>query len=329
MARRRAPPADAVEPVAWRDGVHVSGTPIWCDARRARDLCFVSAADRVGRAGHGQLIATSATLAQLGGAPGGHLVVPYRRPFTLGTLRLELMPSGHALGGAALLVDGSDRRVLCAGVIAPRGGGLGEPGEVRPCDVLVVSAPYGAVAHAFPPVDDAAGAALDDAAAAVAAGITAVLLVTSASKGLDVAARAAARGLEVAAHRSIHHAARRLAAAGFAMPALRRARAGGVLLWPLRDRPRLAATTGDVPVRVILASGLAVEPEVRAAAGADAAYAWSNAADRAALLAGIESTGATRVFLTGRCAEDIAVALGPRARVLAPPRQMPLFAEAR
>jgi hypothetical protein len=160
VARRRAQPAPATEPVVWRDGVHVAGTPIWCDARRARDLCFVSAADRVGRAGHGQLIATAATLAQLGAAPGPHLAVPYRRPFTLGTLRLELMPSGHALG-------------------------------------------------------------------------------------------------------------------------------------------------------------------------ADAAYPWSNAADRGRLLALIAATGAARVYLTGRSAEAVAHALGAPARVLAAPRQLGLFDEAR
>ena len=56
----------AIAPVTWRDGVHLTGTPIWCDARRRRDVCFVSSADRVGRTGHGQLIGTPITLALLG-----------------------------------------------------------------------------------------------------------------------------------------------------------------------------------------------------------------------------------------------------------------------
>lgn len=325
MARRRPRSTPADEPVVWRDGVHVAGTPIWCDARRARDLCFVSAPDRVGRAGHGQLIATAATLAQLGAAPGPHLSVPYGRPFTLGTLRLELVPSGHALGGAALLVEG-ERRVLCCGVMAPRARGLGAAGEVRRCDVLVVDAPYGAAHHAFPPVDEVAAAAVDDAAAAVAGGATVVALVTSASKGLDVAARLGPR-LPVSAHRSIHHAARRLAAAGLAVPALRRARPGpGVVLWPVRERARLDDALGAGPRRTLLVSGLATEPDARRVLDVDAAYPWSNAADRATLLDLIEATGAARVFLTGRAAEEIAAALGARARVLAPPRQLGLFA---
>ncbi|MCA9675860.1 MAG: hypothetical protein KC464_12550, partial [Myxococcales bacterium] len=183
MARRRAPSAPAAEPVSWRDGVHVRGTAIWCDARRARDVCFVSAPDRVGRAGHGQLIATAQTLAQLGASTGAHLAAPYRRPFTLGTLRLELMPSGHALGGAALLVDSGEQRVLVAGVMATEHPGLGERGEVRRCDVLVVAAPYGREAHRWPPGDAAAVAAVDDCTHAVRAGRTGVILVTSPHKG--------------------------------------------------------------------------------------------------------------------------------------------------
>lgn len=326
MARRRAPSAPAVEPVSWRDGVHVTGTPIWCDARRARDVCFVSAPDRVGRAGHGQLIATAATLVQLGAAPGAHLAVPYRRPFTLGTLRLELVPSGHALGGAALLVDGGDRRVLCAGVMATAAAGLGEAGEVRRCDVLVLDAPYGRAHHRWPDPARAADDTVTDAARAVAGGATAVVLVTSPHKGLDVAARLAAAGLDVSAHRSIHHAARRLAAANLPAPAVRRARSGGALVWPARERARLATALRGARHRTILASGLATEREAVAALGVDAAHAWSDAADRDQLAALIASTSATRIYLTGRCADDVAGWLGDRARVLAPPRQMDLFA---
>ena len=113
VVSRRRPAADAS--VTWRDGVHLTDTPIWCDARRRRDVCFVSSADRIGRAGHGQLIGTATTLALIGAQGDGHLAVPLRRRFTLGTLRLELVPSGRGLGAAALLVDNAGHTVLYAG----------------------------------------------------------------------------------------------------------------------------------------------------------------------------------------------------------------------
>src|ERR1700710_2755068 len=102
-------------PVSWRDGVHLTGTPIWCDARRRRDVCFLSAADRAGRTGHGQLIGTSITLALLGARDKGHLAVPLRQRFTLGTLRLELIPSGRGVGACALHADIVGRTVRYAG----------------------------------------------------------------------------------------------------------------------------------------------------------------------------------------------------------------------
>jgi putative mRNA 3-end processing factor len=332
MSRRRraASTPSTSEPVTWRDGVHVAGTPIWCDARRARDVCFVSAADQIGRVGHGQLIATLATLAQLGAAPPGgaaHLAAPYRRPFTLGTVRLELVPSGHALGAAALWVDAAGHRVLYAGAVCPGGGaGLAEPAELRSCDTLVVAAPYGAPGDRFPARAEAAAAWLDFARETAAAGALAVALVSSPAKGLDVAAQAAAAGLAVGAHRAIHHATRRLEAAGLAAPSVRRGPPrAGALVWLVRDRARLDAALAGRPARIALVSGAATDPEAVAAAGAGHGVAWSNAADRDELLGFIADSGAPRVYLTGRCADAIAAALGDRARVLAPPHQMALF----
>src|ERR1041384_1106939 len=102
----RRPRTTPNAPVTWRDGVHLTGTPIWCDARRRRDVCFLSSADRVGRTGHGQLIGTAITLALVDASgPGGHLAVPLRQRFTLGTVRLELIPSGRGFGAAALHAD--------------------------------------------------------------------------------------------------------------------------------------------------------------------------------------------------------------------------------
>lgn len=324
MARRdRARPPAAT----WRDGVHLAGTPLWCDARRRRDVGFVSAADRIGRAGHGELIATPATLALLGAGPG-HLAVPLRRRFTLGTLRLELLPTGHGLGAAALHVDLGGQAVLYAGVVCPRGVGLGEAAEVRAVEAVVVAAPH-ADAAPGPSAAAAASATCGWATAALAAGRRPVLVVASALRALDVVARLGAEGVPVSASGAVrdavalarpHAALPEVAAPGDApaalvclegeLAAVRRARAlrGG------RRRPAPAVTTALVSGRARLGHD-----------GHDAGFAWSGAADRPALLAWLETTGARQIFLTGAGAEAVAAHLGPRARALGPPRQMSLF----
>jgi putative mRNA 3-end processing factor len=303
--------------VTWRDGVHLTGTPLWCDARRRRDICFVSSADRVGRTGHGQLIASPLTLALLGASGallgGGHLGVPRHRRFTLGTVRLELIASGRGPGGAALFVDITGKTVLYAGAIrthAIAAAGV-EAAEVRACDALVVAAPYGKPEHAFAPLAQLIDDTLAWAAAELAAGRRPVLLVETALDGLEVAMCLAHAGIAIAGARPIREAAQRastLDAVALATAKLQIAAPGKeprAIVWLARDASGLAKALGEHPHT--------------------SRAAWPNAAGRAELLAWIESANAREVFVTGACAEDIAAALGPRARVIGPPTQMTLF----
>lgn len=344
--RRRAASAQAAAPgrgaapdvsvVTWRSGIHIRDTPIWCDARRPRDVCFVSCAHAAGASRHGQLIATAATLALLGpdaGTGSARLSVPYAQPFTLGSIRLELLRSGHALGSAALLAHVAGERFLYAGAVNPHGGGLGGKAEIRPCDVLILDATYGHPRYAFPPVEREIAAARAFALEVTAAGGVAALLVSSPAKGLDVMGRLSDdTHLAFAAHWSIHEAARRLRRLDPTLPAVRRwsgrPPAGKVLLWPVEQRQALGTLPG--PSRVALISGQAMDPALVSALAVDAAFAWSNQADHAELLAYIEQSGAQSVFATSQHAEDLARALSSASRpvrALGPPRQMPLFAQ--
>jgi putative mRNA 3-end processing factor len=324
-------PGPAVE---WRSGVHLRGTPIWCDARRPRDVCFVSCAHAAGASRHGQLIGTAATLALLGpevGTRSARLSVPYGRPFTLGSIRLELLRSGHALGSAALLTEVAGRRLLYAGAVNPHGGGLGGAAELRPCDVLVLDATYAHPRYAFPPVERAVAAVRAFALEVATAGGVAALLVSSPSKGLDVIGRLSEEPhLGFAAHWSIHEAARRLRRGHAALPRVRRWSGrpppGKVLLWPVEQRAALGALPG--PSRVALVSGQAMDADVVAALGVDAAFAWSNRADHQELLGYVEQSGAQAVFATSVHAEDLArtaTTATREVRALGPPRQMALF----
>lgn len=305
--------------MTWRDGVHLTGTPIWCDARRRRDVCFVSSADRVGRAGHGQLIATPLTLALLGTAPGGHLGVPLRQRFTLGTLRLELIASGRGPGGAALLVDNAGRTVLYAGAVRPIRGVIAgiEAAEVRTCDAVVVAAPFGAAKHVFPPLPEVVEQVIDWTRAQLAADRVAALLVDGFLEGLEVTDVLRANGLSVNTSRVIREVARR--ANSVAEPTRRRdATEQSVYVWTESDRNGLARALGGREHALARLSG-------NLETTSDTAFRWAHAADREQLLAWIEATGASEVFVTGAHADSIAAELGDRAHVIGPPHQMALF----
>lgn len=295
-------------PVTWRDGVHITGTAIWCDARRRRDVCFASSADRVGAAGHGQLIATPTTIALAGASPdAGHLAAPPRRPFTLGTLRLELIASGRSAGAAALHVDARGRTVLYAAELRTRDPAPGEvAAEVRACDALVVAAPFGAPHHEFPPRADVIARVVAWVHAERAQQRVPALVVDTPLDGVEVAALLAAAGLAIAGSKAIRDVAAQLDA-----PLASAARADAIVrLEHARVRAAPAA----------LVSGRALDPHPYAAG-----FAWPFAAGRTELLAWIAQTRARTIFVTGACAEPIAAALGPNARSLGPPRQMTLF----
>ena len=349
--------------MTWRDGVHITGTPIWCDARRRRDVCFLSSADRVGRTGHGQLIGTAITLALLGARDQGHLAVPLRQRFTLGTVRLELIPSGRGFGAAALHADITGKTVLYAGVVRTSAGGVGDPAELRTCDAVVVAAPFGEPHHRFPPLPAAIDQTLAWTRAQLAAGKRPVLFVDAPLDGLEVASRLAADGLAIAGSRAIREAAQRIAElvppaqlVNGAVTIGGSISARGSLPAPVRlanGTQTLPAVAADSGIPVIAAPGrepravvwldadragavrsLGDRPFTTALVSAralggpvdtDAAFVWAAAADRAQLLGWIEATGARDIFVTGACAESIVAALGARARIIGPPHQMPLF----
>jgi putative mRNA 3-end processing factor len=266
---------------------------------------------------HGQLIATPITLALVaprvgGGAGAGHLAVPWRRPFTLGTLRLELIPSGRGLGAAALHVDSRGRTVLYAGPV--RTTADRDAAEVRTSDAVVVAAPFGEPHHVFATTDDIAGELVTWAKAQLATGHTPVAVVDSALDGLEIAAKLGDQ-LPLAGSRALRDAAQRLAN----LETLPELRAPGkdvrLLVRVASDRAALPPSSTSA-----LVSGRALDGHAGFAAG----FAWPFAAGRAQLLAWIEQTRAKDVFVTGACAETIVAALGKRARVLGPPHQMTL-----
>lgn len=311
----RRPRVAAIAAVTWRDGVHITGTPIWCDARRRRDICFVSSADRVGRAEHGQLIGTATTLDVMESKDGGNLKVPLLRRFTLGTLRLELLASGRGPGAAALHIDLAGRTVMYAGGVrieaVPDAAIAGA--DIRACDALAIVA-SAAVTETYPRLALTISQTLEWTRAQLAAGKRPVLVVETALDGIEVA-RALGSQVAVSGGPSVKKA---MAAVGMKPPLDARA-------------PRAVVATAGERAGIVKAAKATTCALVgwRAVhgipSGYDAAFPWTNAASMPALLEWIRATGASEIFVTGAAAEGVAAALGPRARVIGPPRQMMLF----
>jgi len=98
------------------DGLHLDGSILWFDSNSNGDLSFVSSASQTGNSKVPQVIATEETVKILEARrkrPNA-LICQYNRPFSIGTLKMELLPSGSVLGGASLYVETNKGRILYA-----------------------------------------------------------------------------------------------------------------------------------------------------------------------------------------------------------------------
>jgi putative mRNA 3-end processing factor len=331
----------------WSGGVRVTGTGIWCDAPRRQQLCFVSSA-REALSG-ARVVTTERTLelrAALDGKAAGArrdavLVTPYARPFALGRLRVELLPSGHVPGAAQLLVERPGRRALYAGRVNPRAGRLSEPAQVRACDALALSAPLAPLLRALPEREEVEAALLAAVHAALEAGDTPVVLAPALGAAEEIAALLGAAGLALRAHPRIlrllgayvrmglmvRTPARALRRASGAEDDPARQDSGEVVLWPLElaGSPVLARLARG---RRLLVAGEALDPAAVARARCAAGFALSDDGDLPSLLEHAHATGARDVYFTCGLTDEVARAFAVRrlrARPLGPPEQMRLF----
>ncbi|HZS37254.1 MAG TPA: hypothetical protein VFF06_10520 [Polyangia bacterium] len=322
---------------AWSGGVRVGGSHVWCDAPRRHQLCFVSSAHHA-LAG-ARVVTTARTLELRRALEGGEaerdvLVTPYARPFALGRLRVELLPSGHVPGAAQLLVERGGRRVLYAGAVNPRGGRLAEPAQVRACDALALSAPLAPLARALPDRAEVEAALTAAVRASCDDGETPVVLAPVLGAAGEAAALLGAAGVPLRAHPRIARLLGAYVRIGLFVrtPARTLGRAaparGEALLWPLElaSSPALARLAR---ARRLLVAGEALDPDAAARAGCAAGFALSDHADLPSLLEHARSTGARDVYFTRGLTDGVARAFAAhrlRALPLGPPEQMRLFA---
>ncbi len=140
-------------------GLHILPADAWIDPSQpvAKALVTHGHADHA-RGGHGQTIATPATLAIMdlryqtreGATPVGYgasLKLP-------GGVEATYIPAGHVLGSAQILLAHAGERVIVTGDYKRRPDPTCPPFEVTPCDVFVTEATFGLPLFTHPPIAD-------------------------------------------------------------------------------------------------------------------------------------------------------------------------------
>jgi len=172
-------------------GIHLPDLDLWLDPQSRRPLAFVSHAhaDHIGR--HDHVIATPATAAMMRlrrGVGSRFRAVEFRRPYRLGDATVTLLPAGHILGSAQVLVEHGGKRLLYSGDFKLRSGRSAEAAEVPETDVLIMESTFGRPRYRFPPAEETVSAIRTFCEGALDAGETPVLLCYSLGKSQELLA---------------------------------------------------------------------------------------------------------------------------------------------
>lgn len=138
-------------------GLYIRPADVWIDPSRAvpRALITHGHADHA-RGGHGVSMATPATLAIMReryGQIGEARAMEYGETITLGGgVSATMLPAGHVLGSAQVLLEQGGERVIVTGDFKRRADPTCAPFDVARCDVLITEATFGLPVFRHPPI---------------------------------------------------------------------------------------------------------------------------------------------------------------------------------
>jgi putative mRNA 3-end processing factor len=153
-----AKPADFAWIRAEPHGIHVAPADCWIDPSQpvSRALVTHGHGDHA-RGGHGETIATPATLAIMElryQTREGAVPVEYGETVRLpGGVEATFIPAGHVLGSAQVLLERAGERVVVTGDYKRRPDPTCPPFEVTPCDIFITEATFGLPVFCHPPVE--------------------------------------------------------------------------------------------------------------------------------------------------------------------------------
>lgn len=156
-----APPAKHVPPERWikvcPEGLYVEPGGFYVDPLRPVERAVITHAHSDhARPGHGHVLATPGTLAimrqRLGEGAGGTMQpLDYGEALRIGEVTVRLVPAGHVLGSAQVVLEHAGSRVVVSGDYKRRFDRSCAPFEPVPCDVFITEATFGLPVFRHPP----------------------------------------------------------------------------------------------------------------------------------------------------------------------------------
>jgi putative mRNA 3-end processing factor len=154
---------------------------------------------------HVKLIATAPTLDM------AHLLykkfeeeeLPFHKPLAIGPATVELVPAGHILGSAQVIIDWHGERIVYTGDFKLEENQTCSKAEIQPCDILLIDTTYGRPRYKFPPISEVKEMLLDFVSKNLKDSITPMILAYSTGKSQEAMKMLGDAGYEM----DVHHKA--------------------------------------------------------------------------------------------------------------------------
>jgi Cft2 family RNA processing exonuclease len=316
------------------NGIHLPDAGLWLDPRRKAPLAVVSHAHSDHAGWHSVTIATKATLDLMRARrkiPAGVELVElaYYEPYQTEKATITLIPAGHILGSAQVLVETEDGRLLYTGDFKRRESLTCERATSVQVDTLVMECTFGIPKYAFPAVNTVRSSIIGFCEQTLAEGVTPVLLAYSLGKSQELLALLAQTSMPVMVHRSVAVMSAVYERYGVDLGNYTiwkdKNHEGKVLIIPPQIRSSLEK---NKETRTAVISGWAIDRSAIYRNRCDVAFPLSDHADHRELIEHVNETGAKRVYTVHGFTEEFACELrvqGVDALALGGGNQLELF----
>ncbi|MEQ9619953.1 MAG: MBL fold metallo-hydrolase [Deltaproteobacteria bacterium] len=305
--------------IEYDQGIHLKGTDLWFDSRKKTKLSFISSANVDRFVSPEKVISTPETIKLIEKRIKKSVVLacPYHRPFTLGNLQVELIPSGCMPGSSQIVINNGSKLIIYTGDLNLRQSLTSVPAHVKRCQILVLKCTYGAPKYTFSPSEEVIGSLIEFIDVSLSSGSSPVMLAETPGKAQEVMKILSGNGYKMSVHKSIYKAAKIYEQSGIELsnyePFRPKRLEGKVLIFPpLKGESRNLEKIKNKRVALIIEAANDEISYMKRIFNADEIFPLSTHAGYDELLEFVEFVGPETVYLTHGYATGFARTLQKR-----------------
>lgn len=316
-------------------GIHLLGTDLRFDSVKKAKFSFISSANLGKFSPPEKVIATPETIKLLDKRIKKSVVLacPYKRPFTIGNVQVELIPSGYIPGASQIVVNTENETIIYTGDINLRESLTASPAQVKRCSNVIIKCTYSSPKYAFPPTQEVIDSLVEFIDDTIASGAVPVILAETLGKAEEIVKILSGKGYKLGLHKSVYKSVKMYEELGIKFSGYESFKPkktdGKVLIFPPhKGESKSINKIKHRRTAIVMEHAVDERPYIKKVFKADEAFPFSNHAGHDELLRFVELSRPERVYLVDGHTAEFARALQTRGYEAVPlekPTQLKLL----